>query len=149
MKTALKIPVIIALLLLAASLRGPAEPEEKGSAARKNAKSVLAAAPLPAGTPFLTPKGRVIYSGIARTNLIGKANKFSIPSAPSSPLVVLQLDKAGKELACAPGLYSATPYSCLVVVPESVDPSFVIVPPDEPMSDKCIVSPLMQLKPVK
>jgi hypothetical protein len=148
MKTALKIPAIIALLLLVVSLRGPAEPG-KASAARKNAQPVLAATPLPAGTAFLTPKGRLIYSGITRSNLTGKANKFLIPTAPSAPLGVLQLDKAGRELAYAPGLYSSTPYSCWVIVPEPVDPSFVVVPPGSATLDNCIVSPPMRLNPVK
>ena len=72
------------------------------------------------------------------------ASRASRPSAPKIGFAGVAAHTAQQQET--PGLYSATPYSGLVLVPKPVDPSFVVVPAASTQLDNCIVSPRVHLE---
>jgi len=95
---------------------------------------IIATVAVSLATGFAVAASKTTRPSIPRTRSTGFA-----AAAPQQRAVVLP----------SPGLYSATPYSGLVLVPKSVDPAFVMVPAARPELDRCIINPHVQLVPRK
>ena len=93
-------------------------------------------------------KTQLIFTAVAGITLAATAlaaGRASRPSHSVSAVVAADAAQMPKRSIPSPGLYSATPYSGLVLVPESIDPAFAVAPGVSTQIDNCIVIPEMHL----
>jgi len=100
-------------------------------------------------------KKPLIFAAAVAVSLVAvvaiAASRASRPSTPEIVFVGVAAHTAQQRetLLPCPGLYSATPYSGLVLVPKPVDPALAVVPAASTQLDDCIVSPHVHLEPKK
>lgn len=130
--------MVAALLLFAASVRCAAQTNVTRVVVDKTGKPIKAIA----GKRFRIDHGKFTPKTSIPLIVDGRKIFIAVPGGPPAT-------KPGEAAPPSPGLYSVMPYSCLVVVPENIDPSFAVVPPTGPMLDNCIVSQPIHFEPKK
>lgn len=91
----------------------------------------------------------IIASSLAAVNAdSADGDSCSSIQQNSIPGVAAHTPKQQQDGLPSPGIYLAAPYSCIVIVPESVDPAFEHKPGDT-LPDDCVISPHSHLEPIQ
>jgi hypothetical protein len=89
-----------------------------------------------------------ISLGDANVAVAERTSNSPIPKR-NIPRVAVPLGKQELHELPPPGIYNSTPYSCVVIVPEPVDPSFEHLLGADRQLDNCVIRPHTHLEPKK